>query len=209
MLPVEQGRNETELLFTDSEGKTTRQTYNIVCLTNYDSIVDGSYTGADGAEVDGIPTYRTVQAAVNAVPADNTERQVIYIKAGDYEERLVVESPYISLIGEDRDSVKIHCYPAKLYPEDSGYEAGGDMSKRCATYVMDTAVGFSAENLTFANDYVYATEDGKGNKSADALRCDAEGASFVWRDRGEQMPASIGSTAIWEARLTRNCLMTT
>ena len=67
----------------------------------------------------------------------------------------------------------------ELYPEDAGYEAGGDMSKRCATYIMSGATGFSAENLTFANDYDYSTPDGKSNKSADALRCDADGASFV------------------------------
>lgn len=178
-LRVSQGRNEIELLFTDGNGNVTRQTYNVVYLTNYDMVVDASYTGEDGAEVNGIPTYSTVQAAVNAVPADNTERQVIYIRSGDYEERLVVESPYISLIGEDQDGVRIHCYPADLYPGDSRYEAGGDMSMRCATYVTSSAVGFSAENLTFANDYVYGTPDGKSNKSADALRCDADGASFV------------------------------
>lgn len=181
-LSLDEGRNTVELLFTDSAGKVTRQTRNFVYLTNYDMIVDAAYTGKDGTKVDGVPTYSTVQAAVNAVPADNTERQVIYIKAGDYEERLVVENPYISLLGEDPDRVRIHCYPADLYenkPDKSDYEAGGDMSKRCATYVTDKAVGFSAENITFANDYVYATPDGKSNKSADALRCDAEGATFV------------------------------
>ena len=181
-LSLDEGRNTVELLFTDSAGKVTRQTRNFVYLTNYDMIVDAAYTGKDGTKVDGVPTYSTVQAAVDSVSENNTERQVIYIKAGDYEERLVVESPYISLLGEDPDRVRIHCYPANLYenkPDKSDYEAGGDMSKRCATYVTDKAVGFSAENITFANDYVYATPDGKSNKSADALRCDAEGATFV------------------------------
>lgn len=178
-LSLNEGRNTVELLFTDSAGKVTRLTRNFVYLTNYDMIVDAAYTGEDGAEVDGVPTYKTVQAAVDDVPANNTERQVIYIKEGDYKERLVVESPYISLLGEDPERVRIHCYPADLYPGDSRYEAGGDMSMRCATYIMGTATGFSAENITFANDYVYATNDGKSNKSADALRCDADGATFV------------------------------
>lgn len=177
-LSLDEGRNTVELLFTDSAGKVTRQTRNFVYLTNYDMIVDAAYTGEDGSEVDGVPTYKTVQAAVNAVPADNKERQIIYIKAGDYEERLVVENPYISLLGEDPERVHIHCYPADLYPDDPGYEAGEDMSKRCATYVTAAATGFSAENITFANDYVYDTEE-KSNQSADALRCDAEGATFV------------------------------
>ena len=178
-LAAAEGRNNAELIFTDENGKETRLVYTFVYLTNYDMVVDASYTGEDGAPVNGLPTYSTVQAAVDAVSPDNAERQVIYIKSGDYEERLVVNAPYISLIGEDRDGVRIHCYPAELYPEDAGYEAGGDMSKRCATYIMSGATGFSAENLTFANDYVYSSPDGKSNKSADALRCDADGATFV------------------------------
>ena len=58
-------------------------------------VVDASYTGEDGALINGLPTYSTVQAAVDAVPSDNAERQVIYIKSGDYKERLVVNTPYI------------------------------------------------------------------------------------------------------------------
>lgn len=180
-MQLEQGRNDVRLIFTDENGTETCLTYNFVYLSNSDinMIVDASYTGEDGAEVEGVPTYKTVQAAVNAVSEDNAERKVIYIKNGDYEERLVVSSPYITLIGESEEGVRIHCYPAELYSNDPGYEAGGDMSMRCATYIKKAATGFSAENLTFANDYVYGTEDGKSNKSADALRCDADGASFV------------------------------
>ena len=179
-LTVASGRNNVELVFTDAEGKETRQAYSFVYLTNASMIVDASYTGEDGApDANGVPTYKTVQAAVDAVPAGNTERTTIFIKNGDYEERLVVSAPNISLIGESRDGVTIHCYPADLYPDDEEYEAGGDMAKRCATYIQSSATGFSAENLTFKNDYVYGTDDGKSNKSADALRCDADEATFV------------------------------
>ncbi len=179
-LTVAPGRNNVELVFTDAKGKETRQAYSFVYLTNASMIVDASYTGEDGApDANGVPTYKTVQAAVDAVPAGNTERTTIFIKNGDYEERLVVSAPNISLIGESREGVTIHCYPADLYPDDSGYEAGGDMSMRCATYIQSTATGFSAENLTFRNDYDYSTPDGKSNKSADALRCDADQATFV------------------------------
>lgn len=179
-LTVAPGRNNVELVFTDAKGKETRQAYSFVYLTNASMIVDASYTGEDGApDANGVPTYKTVQAAVDAVPAGNTERTTIFIKNGDYEERLVVSAPNISLIGESRDGVTIHCYPADLYPDDEEYEAGGDMAKRCATYIQSSATGFSAENLTFKNDYVYGTDDGKSNKSADALRCDADEATFV------------------------------
>ena len=176
-LTVAEGRNDVNLIFEDEEGKKTRKTYNFVYLTNYDVVVDASYKGADGALVNGIPTYKTVQEAVNSIPSSNTERKVILVMAGEYEERLVINTPYLSLIGENRESTLIHCYPGDLLGED--YEAGGDMSKRCATYIQSGAEEFSAENISFKNDYVYSTPDGKGNKSADALRCDAEKASFV------------------------------
>ena len=59
--------------------------------------VDSAYTGTDGEEVNGIPTYKTVQAAVDSVASDNTRRVIILVKEGDYEEHLVVKSPYITL----------------------------------------------------------------------------------------------------------------
>ena len=181
-LQLAQGRNDVRLIFTDENGTETCLTYNFVYLdsSEIDMIVDASYTEQARSTVNGnIPTYKTVQAAVDAVPEGNTDRTVIFIKNGDYEERLVVSAPNISLIGESEEGVRIHCYPADLYPNDSRYEAGGDMSLRCATYITSDATGFSAENLTFANDYIYGTNDGKTNKSADALRCDADRASFV------------------------------
>jgi len=175
-LSVVPGRNDVDLLFTDGAGNVTRETFNFVYLTNYDIMVDAAYAGTDGDAVNGIPTYKTVQAAVDAVPAGNSDRKVILVLAGDYEERLVVSSPYISLIGEDRENTRIHCYPGSL---GSAYEAGGDMDKRCAVRIMESAAGFGAENISFANDYVYGTEDGKSNKSADAIRVEADQSGFV------------------------------
>ncbi len=176
-LTVAPGRNDVNLLFTDGEGNVTRKTFNFVYLTNYDMVVDAAYTGTDGAaNANGIPTYKTVQAAVDAVPADNADSKVILVMAGSYEERLVVSNPYVSLIGEDRENTLIHYYPGVL---GTKYEAGGDMDKRCATVIASTATGFSAENISFANDYVYATADGKSNKSADAIRVEADQSGFV------------------------------
>lgn len=176
-LTVLEGRNDVNLLFTDKNGKVTRKTFNFVYLTNYDMVVDASFTGTDGTNnADGIPTYKTVQAAVDSVPGGNADSKVILVMAGSYEERLVVNTPYISIIGEDRESTRIHCYPGVLGEK---YEAGEDMTMRCATYIQNGATGFSAENITFENDYVYGTADGKSNKSADAVRVDADQSSFV------------------------------
>lgn len=170
-LTLQEGRNDVTLYLQDASGAVSRYTYNYVYLTNYDMVVDASFTGADGTEENGVPVYRTVQAAINQVPEDNTDRCVILVKEGSYREHLTVDKPYVSLIGEDRNKTVIHFYDKEESPE------GGDMAKRCAVYVTSAAEGFSAENLTFENDYVYTGAG--GNESADALRNDAEYAMYV------------------------------
>lgn len=172
---LEEGRNDVNLLLTDEAGKVTRKTFNFVYLTNYDIVVDETYTGVDGAKdaSTGAKIYRTVQAAVDSVPADNTGRVVILVKEGNYTEHLRITSPYITLIGEDSQKVNINYYDKDLSPE------GGDTSLRCAVYVKESATGFAAENLTFENTYQYLGDGSKPNESADALRVDADASTFV------------------------------
>ena len=165
------GRNDVELLITDKDGNVTRETFNYVYLTNYNKVVDASYKGTDGDEVNGIPTYKTVQAAVNSVDKANTKRVVILVKEGNYNEHLVVSSPYISLIGEDSEKTRIYYDVKEL--------AGGDMDKRCAVRIESTAHNFTAENLTFENTYNYLGDGSKSNESADALSSDADNASYI------------------------------
>ncbi|WP_099469431.1 pectinesterase family protein [Konateibacter massiliensis] len=169
---LQEGRNDVELHLTDSKGKITRKIYNFVYLTNYDIIVDCAYTGTDGEESDtisGVKVYSTVQAAVNSVSSSNTDRVIILVKTGDYFEHLTVSSPYITLIGEDRELTRIY------YCDET--TVGGDTSTRCATYITKTATGFSAENITFENSYEYKGTESNG--SADAIRVDANQSTFV------------------------------
>ena len=58
-------------------------------------------SGSPTVAADGTGTYTTVQAAVNAVPANNTSRVTITIKAGTYREIVTIPSnkPYITLQG--------------------------------------------------------------------------------------------------------------
>ena len=165
------GRNDVELLIKAKDGSVTRETFNYVYLTNYDKVVDSAYDGTDGEQVNGIHTYKTVQAAVNSVDKANTKRVVILVKEGDYNEHLVVSSPYISLIGEDSEKTRIYYDVNEL--------AGGDMDKRCAVRIESTAHNFTAENLTFENTYNYLGDGSKSNESADALSSDADNASYI------------------------------
>lgn len=68
-----------------------------------DMMVDGSYQGEDGALVDNIKTFKTVEAAINAIPTENTKNVVIFIKNGTYKEKLKISKPNVTLVGESSE----------------------------------------------------------------------------------------------------------
>lgn len=155
-----QARNDVEVLFTDENNQTTRKTFNFVSKPKYDIVVDAAFAGNDGDVVDGHATYKTVQAAVNSVPADNAESKVIFIKNGEYNERVTVEVPNVSLLGEDAE--KTHIYYSAAISEGTAT----DMWTRNAMYVGSDADGFTAENLTVENSFAYTNGS---DQQADAL----------------------------------------
>ena len=108
-----------------------------------------------------MPVYKTVQAAVNAVPEDNAEAKVIYIKNGEYNERVEVKSPYVSLLGQDSEKTHLF-YCCYVLPTEMQTVCG----TRNAMYVDTAATGFTAENLTVENSYDYTNGS---DQQADAL----------------------------------------
>lgn len=106
---------------------------------------------------DGSATYKTVQAAVNAVPANNTSRVTITIKAGTYRESVVIPSnkPYITL--EGLGSTAANTVIVNNKPASTAGTTGS-----ATVYVQ--AKEFYAKNLTFDNDY-----DEAANGSSQAL----------------------------------------
>jgi pectinesterase len=90
--------------------------------------------------------YATVQAAIDAVPANNTQRHVIDVKPGTYMARVIVPSnkPFITLRGEDPFTTKLTFNtPANAQPANN---------RNYASTVVE-AKDFIAENLTFENSY--------------------------------------------------------
>ena len=181
-IAIKEGRNDVTLIETKSNGDKIRKSFNFVYLTNYDMVVDAAFTGADGeTDSNGIPQYSTVAAALAAANTNNTEasRQTILIKAGDYEEKtgnlkqLIISKPYITLIGEDSQMVRLHNQPLDLATEASA------TSTRCFLYVQTGATGFSAENLTVENDWEYRGDGSISNESADAIMSEADGAVYT------------------------------
>ncbi|MFC4057654.1 pectinesterase family protein [Planomonospora corallina] len=117
---------------------------------------------------DGSGDHRTVQDAVNAVPAGNAKPVTILVREGTYKQQVVIpaDKPYISLVGDTSDPRKVVLtYDAAAStpkPDGSGtYGTSGS-----ASYVI-SAPDFTARNLTFENSY---DEAAKGNSQAVAVR---------------------------------------
>ncbi|MEU9913727.1 pectinesterase family protein [Streptomyces sp. NPDC051001] len=103
---------------------------------------------------DGSGQYSTVQAAVNAVPANNPSRVVISVKPGTYRELVKVPSnkPHVTIQGSGgsrKDTVIVYNNASGTpKPDGSGtYGTGGS-----ATVAVE-ADDFQARNLTISNDF--------------------------------------------------------
>ncbi len=90
--------------------------------------------------------YATVQAAVDAVPANNTVRHVIEITPGEYQQRVIVpdNKPFITLRGKGATAAD-----TKL----TFYETASTLPNESTVHASTVIRGkdFIAENLTFEN----------------------------------------------------------
>jgi pectinesterase len=110
---------------------------------------------------DGTGQYATVQAAIDAVPAGNTTRRVITIKAGTYREIVTVPSnkPYITLQGLGSSA-------SQTVIVNNHSSAGGYGTSGSATVFVNGA-DFAASNLTMANDYGEGSQAVAANLNGD------------------------------------------
>ncbi len=123
---------------------------------------------------DGSGQYTTVQAAVNAVPANNPARVVIAVKPGTYRELVKVPAskPHVTVqgTGGSRKDTTIVYDNASGTPKPDGsgtYGTGGS-----ATVAVD-ADDFQARNLTISNDFDEAAHQDIANQAV-ALRTSAD-----------------------------------
>ncbi|MDK1347479.1 pectinesterase family protein [Streptomyces sp. 378] len=123
---------------------------------------------------DGSGQYRTVQAAVNAVPANNPSRVVIAVKPGTYRELVKVPSnkPHVTIrgTGSSRKDTTIVYNNASGTPKPGGgtYGTGGS-----ATVAVE-ADDFQARNLTISNDFDEKANQNLSGQQAVALRTAAD-----------------------------------
>ncbi|MFL5541466.1 MAG: pectinesterase family protein [Longimicrobiaceae bacterium] len=132
----------------------------------YDAVVDASYRGAEGARVDGARRYRTVGAALADAPRDPALTYVVFIRAGRYHEKLSVDRPHVTLLGEDRDRTVITFDAAA----DSPAPGGGTYGMRGSWTLRVTAPDFRAQDLTIENAFDYPSNYAKRDDDPTKLR---------------------------------------
>ncbi|WP_433170314.1 pectinesterase family protein [Actinoallomurus sp. CA-150999] len=123
-------------------------------------------TGSATVAADGTGRYTTVQAAIDAVPANNTSRVVITIKPGTYREIVTVPSnkPYITLQG-------LGTSPGDVVIVNNHYAGGGYGTSGSATAFIN-GHDFIATDLTISNDFDESTTTSGGQAVALNLGAD-------------------------------------
>lgn len=147
-----------------------------------DIIVDKYYSGIDDTDVDGISTYSTIASAIKSIDKNNGEEKVIFIKNGIYKEKLTIETPNLTLVGESAEHTVI------TYDDASGTikrsEDGGDgiatygTSNSSSVTIKGSAENFKAANITIANSFDEEANKSMANKQAVALKNEADKSVF-------------------------------
>ncbi|WNQ13306.1 pectinesterase family protein [Paenibacillus aurantius] len=96
---------------------------------------------------DGTGDYTSIQEAVDRLPEHASRPRLLYIRNGLYREKLYIDKPYVTLIGESAGGTVIEYsdYALKNYPDGTPYHTFNSYS------VFLGGDDFTAENLTFAN----------------------------------------------------------
>ena len=122
-------------------------------------------------DANGSGDFKTVQAALNAVPLNNKKPVTIFIKAGTYYEKLQLDSSkdHVTLEGEDKFNciLTYNDHTGKLSP------AGDTINTRTSWSFRCLANDLTARNIHFRNDA------GFNAGQAVAVESDGDRASFI------------------------------
>ena len=185
-IPLKSGRNEVKVEFTDESGVKTYKKFNFVKLDKYDIVVDANAAKSEAvqkitrdetsADVSEKPVYATIADAIASVPSDNKEQVVIYVKNGNYHEKVRITTPYITIIGEDSQKTVLE-YDAAAGKTDPATGNTYGTSGSASLTIEATANNVTLENITVANSFDYPKETIEG-KMAVALLTRADQLVF-------------------------------
>ena len=145
-----------------NSGNFTEQKFSVTVIASAATVVDevvtvsvdASYTGVNGAEVDGVQTFKSITEALNYLTLsklDNSVKKVINIKDGEYREKITISLNNVEFVGESREGTKIvyDAVESTINPI-----TGAQYVLNCAT-VHVNASGFTAKNISIYNDFDY------------------------------------------------------
>ena len=130
------------------------------------AIVDEKFAGHEGDTISGIPTYRTIGDALMQMPLNGGARAVVFVRNGRYREKLTVDRPRVTLLGESRDGTVL-TYDAAA---DTPSPGGGTYGTRGSFTLRIQAPDFRAENMTIENAFDYPTNVAKPDGDPTKLR---------------------------------------
>lgn len=120
---------------------------------------------------DGSGQYKTVQAAFDAIPRNNTKPVTVYVKNGIYKEKLHLDSSknFVTLTGEDKFKTVL------TYDDHTGKvsPAGDTINTRTSWSFLIKADNFHAKNISFQNDAGFSAGQ------AVAVESDGDKAIFI------------------------------
>ncbi|MEO8404476.1 MAG: pectinesterase family protein, partial [Chitinophagaceae bacterium] len=121
---------------------------------------------------DGSGNYKTVQAALDAVPLKNKLPIIIFIKNGTYREKLHLDSTknFVTIIGEDKFKTILTYddHPGKVSSK------GDSINTRSSWSFLIRANDFTAKNICFQND--------AGFTAGQAVAVESDGDRAVFLD---------------------------
>ena len=177
---------------------------------SYQAVVIAGYSGTPGTVVNGSPTFATIGEALTSISEVNHQPFIIYIRKGQYYEKLNIKKANIYLLGETRDETIISYDATGDTPGPNGERYG---TWGCST-IHITAPDFRAENLTIENSFDYPVNAVKSeddptkvlNPQAVALMTDSTSDRAVFRNcliRGYQDTffANTGRNYLYQCRI--------
>ncbi len=132
----------------------------------------------NGAEINGVKTYKTIQSAVDYVATfASSDIKIINIAAGDYNEKITVvkEITNLKLVGSTTGTTKITYGDYAAMLDENGNKIGTDKTATANVH----ADGFTAENIYFENSFDFFRTDITSDKQALAMYCKADKVQFI------------------------------
>ena len=77
---------------------------------------------------DGSGQFKTVQEALSSIPRNNTQRMIVYVKDGVYNERISVSASFVTLRGQSQKGTRIEFNPAATGRGGGGGGGGSVMT---------------------------------------------------------------------------------